>query len=122
MEATASLAAQLEILERELHNASVRKGSRAKDLLADDFVEFGRSGRSYNKVQILEALASESADLVTSSEYKLNMLSPTVALLTYKSQRNSNPETCTLRSSIWRQQGETWQLVFHQGTPTTVQS
>ena len=122
MEATASLAAQLEILERELHTASVRKGSRATELLADDFVEFGRSGRRYNKVQILEALAAEAADLVTSSEYKLNMLSPTVALLTYKSQRNSNPETSTLRSSIWRRQGETWQLVFHQGTPTTAHS
>lgn len=121
MEAKVSLAAQLEILERELHNASVRKSSRAAELLADDFVEFGRSGRNYNKAQILEALSSESADLITSTEYKLNLLSPTVALLTYKSQRNGNPETCTLRSSIWRRSAANWQIVFHQGTPTTVQ-
>ena len=122
MEATTLLAAQLEILERELHNASVLKGLRATELLADDFVEFGRSGRSYNKMQILEALGSESSDLITSSEYKLSLLSPTVALLTYKSQRDGNAETCTLRSSIWRKNEEAWQMVFHQGTPTTVQS
>jgi hypothetical protein len=23
----------------------------------------------------------------------------------------------TLRSSIWKQQGEGWQIIFHQGTP-----
>ncbi|WNV05025.1 DUF4440 domain-containing protein [Candidatus Methylospira mobilis] len=122
MAATPSLAAQLETLERELHSASARQGSRAAELLADDFVEFGRSGRSYSKVQILEALGSEPADLITSSEYKLSLLSPTVALLTYKSQRNTDASTCTLRSSIWRQQGEAWQMVFHQGTPTKVRS
>ena len=59
---------------------------------------------------------------VVTVEYKLNLLAPTVALLTYKSQRNAPSETLTLRSSVWRKVGSTWQLVFHQGTPTTVQS
>lgn len=121
MEPTTSLAAQLEMLERELHDPIVRKGSRASELLADDFLEFGRSGRSYNKTQVLEALSSESTEVITSSEYKLNLLSPTGALLTYRSQRKASAETFTLRSSVWRKHGSSWQMVFHQGTPTTVQ-
>ncbi len=122
METLASLAAQLEMLERELHEPSVRKSARASELLANDFLEFGRSGKSYSKAQVLEALGSESTEVVTSSEYKLKLLSPTVALLTYKSQHNARSETLTLRSSVWRKVGSTWQMVFHQGTPTTVQS
>jgi hypothetical protein len=122
MEKLASLAAQLEMLERELHDPNVRKSSRASELLADDFLEFGRSGKSYSKAQLLEALGSESAEVITSSEYKLNLLSPTVALLTYRTHRKANTETLTLRSSLWRKHGSNWQMVFHQGTPTTVQS
>ncbi len=121
MEALASLAAQLEMLERELHDPGVRKGSRASELLAEDFLEFGRSGKSYGKAQVLEALGTESTEVIMSSEYKLNLLSPMVALLTYKSQRTASAETCTLRSSVWRKTGSCWQMVFHQGTPTTVQ-
>jgi len=121
MESKASIATLLEMLERELHTESARDKSRTVDLLAEDFIEFGRSGRSYSKVEIIESLDSTPVDSITSYEYTLNLLSPTVALLTYKSKRNSIPKNCTLRSSIWRKQGSTWKMVFHQGTPTTGQ-
>jgi hypothetical protein len=120
METPASLAAQLENLERELHDPNIRRSPRVEELLAEDFVEFGRSGRIYNKAQILQALSSESAEHITSAEYKVNSLAPGVALVTYKSHRPAREEVYTLRSSIWRRHGSTWKMIFHQGTPTTV--
>jgi len=100
MKSKASIAILLEMLERELHTESASNKSRTADLLAEDIIEFGRSGQNYSKVEILASLDSAPADSIASYEYKLNLLRPTVALLTYKSKRNSIPKNCTLRSSI----------------------
>jgi hypothetical protein len=50
----------LEDLERELLQSSTRKNAaRVADLLADNFREFGTSGKAYNKSEIIAHLQSE---------------------------------------------------------------
>lgn len=100
MKAPSTLAATLEKLERELHDPNVRNGPRVAGLLADDFLEFGRSGRVYDKGQILEALRLQPAEPVISAEYKVTPLGPDVALVTYRSFSNASPPAHTLRSSV----------------------
>lgn len=86
-------------------------------LLADDFVEFGRSGNVYMKRdQISFSKQKPREPLYDISEFVLKELSPEVFLATYKTVRLHDNQQ-TLRSSIWRVSAESCQMVFHQGTP-----
>jgi hypothetical protein len=111
-------------LEKELFKQTVRGSSDEVDkLLADNFVEFGRSGRVYHKEEVIRSLAAESAGAVqtlTASDFALKPLADGVVLLTYRSLRRGEDgrELHSLRSSIWKLIGGRWQMVFHQGTPT----
>ena len=84
-----------------------------EDLLAADFVEFGSSGRVYDKPMVVEALRQDPGfdGPRTISDFSARPLSNSIVLVTYRIS-----ETGTLRSSIWRRDGERWSMVFHQGT------
>ena len=99
-------------LETSLHKKEIRNSPAAvAALLADDFIEFGSSGRVYDKPAIIELLRNEPVDQkVTVENFVVRDLSPTVALVTYLSSKS------TLRSSIWRLSDSRWQMIFHQGT------
>lgn len=109
--------AMIRMLEEQLHDPDVRRSAQLTGvLLADDFVEFGSSGRVYHRADMIEALASETrepAEAMLSWDYRLTRLSQDVALLTYKTKAGARH---SLRSSIWRHADGRWQLVFHQGT------
>ncbi|HXS02323.1 MAG TPA: nuclear transport factor 2 family protein [Pyrinomonadaceae bacterium] len=116
MLASESVERLLEKLERQLLVSQFRKSVLASKLLAEDFVEFGSSGRQFNKEQILAALQAEAPVEITASQFKVQLLSSQVALVTYHAQRHTEPPVHTLRSSIWQQREGQWQIVFHQGT------
>jgi hypothetical protein len=101
-------------LETSLHKKEIRNSPAAvAALLADDFTEFGSSGRVYDKSAIIELLRTEAVapdQKVTVENFMVRELSPTVALVTYLSSKG------TLRSSIWRLRDSRWQMIFHQGT------
>ena len=111
-------------LEEELFKQSVRGSPEVvKDLLADSFVEFGRSGGIYEKEEVLRSLAAESSEskaMLTARDFVLRPLADDVVLLTYRSFRlvEGKEDRHTLRSSIWKFISGRWQMVFHQGTPT----
>lgn len=113
-------------LEEELLQEAVRASpDRVAMLLADNFVEFGRSGAVYRKEEVIRSLAAERSigDPSTLSAYDFvpTTLSDDAVLLTYRSVRKSagdGKELHSLRSSIWKFTGGRWQMVFHQGTPT----
>jgi len=113
-------------LEESLLRPDVRSSAQELDnLLADDFIEVGSSGRVYDKQQVIAALQDEPAQSYTLDEFNIRLLGPDVILATYRIARRSEPSanpTHSLRSSLWRYQGERWQLLFHQGTPTDSQS
>lgn len=97
-------------LETSLHRPDVRTSSRmVADLLADEFVEFGKSGRVYDRQLTIDGLAGERSLLSIPSlqvaDFSVSRLSETVVLITYRSIP-SNPGTQeslhTLRSSIWK--------------------
>jgi hypothetical protein len=116
MEASADLTAQLVALERELLDQSLRKSRRADVLLAESFLEFGSSGRRLERAQVLAGLQTETPSAVEADGFEVSLLARTVALVTYRSFLHSVPTAMTLRSSIWRLEGEHWRMVFHQGT------
>ncbi|MEM9531649.1 MAG: DUF4440 domain-containing protein [Pseudomonadota bacterium] len=105
-------AAILRDLEERLLRPEVREDAQAAgELIASDFVEIGKSGKVYDRRQILNSMASEPLTAaLTIENFETRELAPAVVLVTYRCQ-------CTLRSSIWRQSGDRWQIVFHQGTP-----
>ncbi|CAN7676545.1 DUF4440 domain-containing protein [Acidovorax sp. LjRoot117] len=106
----------LQEYELLLLQPAARKSEAVSRLLADGFVEFGSSGRVFNKVQIVSALQAEQPMQVHASDFKVQMLESHVALVTYKAVRQSHPSRLTLRSSIWQRRAEQWQMIFHQGT------
>jgi hypothetical protein len=106
-------------LERSLHRKSIRRSKEKLDeLLHDDFEEIGASGRTSNKDQIIEELLNETPFTINASDFELRMFSEDIAQLKYKTKntaRNCLPCT-TLRSSIWKNEGSKWKMIFHQGT------
>ena len=117
------LLVHLRALEVELHQASTRgDAARLEQLLHADFVEFGRSGTVYSRVDVLAHLAAETALAdIAADGFALRFLSETVALLTYRSaQRMPDGPLArhTLRTSIWQLADAGWQVSFHQGTAT----
>ena len=111
-----SVAQELRELEDSLDQPELRKSDRLGDLLADEFVEFAASGRTYTKNELVEALQKETHVAQTTSDFKVVMLAPTIALLTYRIERASKPRVHTLRASVWKRKKGQWQLLFHQAT------
>jgi hypothetical protein len=109
-------------LEERLLDPAVRRDSAlVSALLADDFVEFGSSGRIFDKATTLVDLKNEPtrpASLL--SDFSIRELAPNVILATYKATRRSlsgEPIGQSRRSSIWIHLNGKWQITFHQGTP-----
>jgi ribonuclease HI len=82
------------------------------DLIADEFEEFGQSGRRLDRASVLEFLARPPGREVTIEGFSVDRLSDDVALATY-----TTGPTRTLRSSLWIRKGDAWRVRFHQGTP-----
>jgi hypothetical protein len=105
--------------EERLLDNSVRKDAEVfSSMLADEFQEFGSSGRVYSKSQIIAALRSESPVQLSLREFKARLLADEVALVTYISSRAEHGSSASeaLRSSIWVVQDGHWKVLFHQGT------
>jgi hypothetical protein len=120
------LMAILRRLEERLLTPEVR-GCRAAAaaLIGDDFVEFGSSGSVYDKAAILAGLAEERDQGLPierqTSRWTVRTLGPDTALITYQVRRREAPDghwEASLRSSIWRRAGASWEMIFHQGTKT----
>lgn len=112
------LAAHLLELETRLLNSPARADAAwLAEVLADDFVEVGSSGRTYDKAGVIAALTAPQATLDPSAHIDsvtVRLLAPCVALVTYQATGNERPRS--LRSSVWRLEGDRWRLAFHQGT------
>ncbi len=114
------VAQHLTYLEQSLLSPSVRRDrERVAALLADDFVEFGSTGRTWTREQVLELLGKEEAEPPSVEDLQCRAISDGVVLVTYKTVR-TNEKTdkviVTLRSSVWSLKAGVWQLHFHQGT------
>lgn len=120
MSADVSIEAHLRTLEEELLQPDVRKtATRLDALLAEGFIEFGSSGRVFDKQSIIDSLRSESPVRLSLTDFKALPLGPGVVLTTYRGVCygvSGEQPIYSLRSSVWRLLDGRWQIVFHQGT------
>ena len=88
-------------------------------VLSSDFIEFGRSGRRYDREAILRI--GEPGDLTRArlplADFTVSVLAPSVVLVAYVSEVMDGVVQRANRSSIWIREEEGWRLRFHQGTP-----
>ena len=108
------LEAHLIELELRLQAPSIRKDAAATaELLSDTFREFGASGRVWDRAGIIAELSTETPYQIVSENFECERLSSELALLTYVCNSTTRR---TLRSSLWRLEGDKWRILFHQGT------
>lgn len=106
---------QLRSLEKEMLDPDTRRNPlRMRELLNDDFIEFGSSGRVYEKRMLIDMLSKEEHADVVIRDFAVRELAPTTALVTYRSVGQSGQEA--RRSSVWVNGADGWRLSFHQGT------
>lgn len=122
----AALASELRALE-ELHQGPRVRASPSElaALLADDFSEFGASGRCYDRRAVLEMLPLETPrGAFRIEDFRVRSLGESCALAAYSVLREfaagDQPAERSLRSSIWERSPSGWRLVFHQGTASGV--
>lgn len=87
--------------------------------LADDFYEIAATGRCFGKADVLERLPTETPPVITQQDFDCRVLAESLAQLTYRAtiQREGDDTVAySLRSSLYRFDGENWQMIFHQGT------
>jgi hypothetical protein len=82
------------------------------ELIDEDFVEFGRSGRVWDRAAILDLLAGPPGRDVRIEDFALTRLGDDIVLATYSTTPNP-----ALRASLWIRQEGRWRIRFHQGTP-----
>ena len=121
MEPTAADFDTLRKLEECLWRAETRFDPHLMDqTFAEDFFEFGRSGRRYERSEMIleprpDALIDATLPL---PDYTLALIAPNVALATYTSEvRHHGTLERGRRSSLWIKTEGHWKLRFHQGTP-----
>ena len=110
-----ALTDHLRQLEESLLRPEVRSSPQLSGaLLHPDFVEFGSSGRIFDRAAILVEIA-DTADFVPPSieDLRLQATGPGWALITYRAVRLPDSN---LRSSLWVHSCDRWQMLFHQGT------
>ncbi|MGW7439864.1 nuclear transport factor 2 family protein [Streptomyces sp. NPDC054849] len=93
----------------------------ARELLHQDFVEVGASGRRWTYEEMLAELpdmdgAAEDGPRYEPSKMTGVVLAPGLVHLTYETTIAGDRAR---RSSLWRKQraGGTWQMYYHQATP-----
>jgi hypothetical protein len=114
-------------LFRDLEEKLLRQETRnspgeVATLLHPDFFEFGGSGTVWNRQQTIDRLAQEHPMERSLTDLSVGSLAADVTLVTYRAVGRdlaSGNEWHSLRSSIWKLRDGRWQVIFHQGTPSS---
>lgn len=108
-------------LENRLQQPDVRMSlEKLNDLISDDFIEFGSSGAVYTKGDVLKNLPASPEIRFVMTDFKIKILSSDIVQSTFKTEKTdiqTGKVTKSLRSSLWRNEGSKWRMLFHQGTP-----
>lgn len=113
---------ELKLLEESLWRALTRFDDAYMDrILAEDFCEFGRSGRIYQRQDMFPSQGDgeEINATLPLRDFRVRALSGYIVQVMYISEvRYGEKMETGNRSSIWRRDANGWRLCFHQGTPT----
>ena len=109
--------AELTRLEEAMWRAETRFDLAFQEArFAPDFVEFGRSGRVYNRAQIIRT--DKHPIEASLRNLRLVELDENTVLVTYNSVAVfDGVHEHARRSSIWCRSPAGWVMRFHQGTP-----
>lgn len=89
-----------------------------EQVMAEDFFEFGRSGRVYQRSDTLSIAPQLIEAVIPLPDFEARLLAQDVAQVTYNSVVTSDGVVNKARrSSIWTRSSQGWVLRFHQGTP-----
>lgn len=69
-------------LEESLLQPDVRKSAESIELLTDEVIEFGSSGKVYTRFDVVDALQVEAPNTQTTRGLQVWLLAPKVAFLT----------------------------------------
>lgn len=109
-------------LEKNLLSSDVRKSAeKINELLADDFVEFSSSGSEYHykKGDVFQAEDDERSLNWEILNFDIKEIDDKCVLATYKVVKYDEIDErkrYSLRSSLWRKEGKSFKMFFHQGT------
>ena len=107
----------IKALEEKLLHSDVRKNPEIlNELLAEDFEEIGSTGKVSIRDDVVQWLVTKERDARWSlSEFRVRELTPDLVLAVYCAIKVGN-SSGSIRSSIWKQSGGHWKMVFHQAT------
>lgn len=115
-----SIKQQLIELEQLLVQPATRLSAELLNrYLADDFYEIAATGRCFGKDDVFARLPTETPPVITQQDFTCKVLADGLAQLTYRAtiqRAESDIVSYSVRSSLYRFDGENWQMVFHQGT------
>ena len=101
-------------LELELASLEGRRNiDRLALLFSEDFEECGKSGKIFNKADIVDLLLNEEYQKISFSNFRFTNLSDTAILVKYDSDCRA---VKSHRSSVWIKTGGNWKILYHQGT------
>lgn len=103
-------AAELALLDPHVR----RDAARVDELLHPDFSEIGRSGRLWNRAEIIAALGREEGRIVPEAdEWAFDAVAPDLVLVTYRLRTQGGTSR---HASLWDVGGSSPRIRFHQGT------
>ncbi len=107
-------------LEEKLLQPEIRASKQQlTNLLAEDFFEFGSSGRVLYKDENISEMTLGEVQMQL-SDFEIHPLSEEIVLTTYRIYNEINQQH-SLRSSIWKFVDGRWKMHFHQGTKTVLE-
>jgi len=109
---------QFRDLEESLWREEVRSEPGFLDgLLNEEFTDFCRFGHVYDRTDLIGAPSSDVEVEFPFEDFDVDLLAPTVALVTYvNTVIKDGTRQRARRSSIWVNEEDSWQLRFVQAT------
>ena len=111
----ATIERQLRELEESYLRSDVRSSSESMQALADEFIEFGSSGRIFDRAAVIAALAGQPGFESRIDDFVVRALSPEIALTMYRLSAwptSGGQARVSLRSSVWMRRAGRWSMVF----------
>ncbi|MEM6402804.1 MAG: DUF4440 domain-containing protein [Cyanobacteria bacterium P01_D01_bin.116] len=93
--------------------------TKLKELLSENFIEIGSSGKKFRLKEVLENLSKEKDWSAKISNIEFRMINEDVAQLFYNCVIYHNLDdkgSYSIRNLIWTNESDTWKMIFHQGT------
>jgi hypothetical protein len=109
----------LEQFEHQLLTSAIpHNATEISLLLADEFREFGSSGKTFSKAEIISHLQSEGTVHLSLHGFEAYPISDQAFVVTFRAVKEvpGLAPIESLRSSLWIYRDGRWQVLFHQGT------